>query len=728
MRISVGVFAGITSGVFAASLLAAWLGFSALRFPVPPAFAHLGQAWTYLLTEQPNGSITWLPLRILPELREELGRHWTVLMVSRMVGVPNAENGDPVVIEFVDDDTIASTFPLAKGRTPELGELACIGRWNGPSELKLKGITLALTGYAPRDLLRLAPGPAVDAWCPVRLVPRFFAVAGVASTTGIQDLPLFQVFALGPDDPKAIAAVAAGLVAPPRFQGRPQLLHGWHSQPTQALRAQRTLLQLAAVLGLLGALVVAVVVFLSATELREQRSKFQLLRAVGADLRFMLTPHLTIALLILVTALVCCFALMDPLGRLLLQHAAANNIADPLALSAPTIAVAIAACALLPLVRLAIAGWIAHRVGAAFVLTPTRRGLPSKLGAWPGLIVASLCTVALALLLYALPQIMRPGFSEYGLSPPPNAIVGNAKVTNFMQINRLQRELGARSDAHIGLLDIPLGVTGSNTLGALSSVAVAKCVAESATIGINPAAASLLGIRLISGTYPNAKGKISLSESAAKRCFPDHPAIGGVLQSGAGAMQIVAIHADTDLSLGLGQPLGEAIVPFGSASLNTVVVLPNAADTAPLESMLAQSGLSLSWRWQPLTRLADERFASRVGSARVLAALAGLLLVLALVSQLAYVRLTLAKIHDGLRVLKAVGTDFRFVLTHATGNAAMMAVLGSLVGAAACASLSALAGISFNPTTLALAAILALVLLAATVSAELARRWTQLFQ
>jgi|GEM_PF-1937127 len=727
MRPAIGLFAGITSGVFAAVLLAAWLSFTALRFPVPLAYAHLGQAWTYFLTEQPSGNLGWLPLNMLPTLREALGAQWTVLMVSTVVSVPVAENGDAVVIDFVDDNTSAD-FPLSTGRSPELGELACIGRWSTPSELKLKGITIALSGHAPRGLLRFAPGRMVDAWCPARLIPRFLALGGNSSEMNLQDLPLFQVFALGPSDPGVVSATAAGLAAPPRMQGQPQLLPGWHNQPAQALRAQRTLLQLAAVLGLLGALVLAMVVFLSITELREERSKFKLLRALGADLRFMLTPHLTAALAILVIALVCCFALISPLAKLLLQHAAAENTTEARAISAQTIIMALAAVAFLPLVRLAVAGWIAQRVGAGFFLTQVRHGLPSQLGAWPGLIVAALCTVALALLLYALPQIARPGFSEFGLSPPPNAIIGTAKVTNFMQSKRLQLELGARTDVQIGLLDIPLGVTGSNMIGALSSLAGAQCVASSAAIGMSPAAASMLGIRLITGSFPNAKGQISLSESAAKRCFPDRPALGEVLQSSAGPKQIVAVHADADLSLGLGQPLGDVIAPFASTSMNTVAVLPDSANVRPLEATLAQSGLTLAWRWQPLTRLADERFASRVGSARVLATLAGLLLALALVSQLAYVRLTLARIHDGLRVLKSIGTDFRYVLIHAAGNAALMAVLGALLGAAACAYLSTFAGISLDAGTLALAAVLALLLLTLFVGAELARRWTQLFQ
>lgn len=723
---------GLVAGIFAALVLALIASVTALDRPAPTGLARYGTAWTFFLTQQDSGRLGWLPLRIQAPLQEALGADWRVLLVSRVISLPEArDERAPPVIEFVDDQSFAELLPVDRGQRPGLGDRACIGRSGAPATLDFQGLSLDLSAQAPPGLRRLAPGPAVDAWCPARLIPAFMAVSGTGSGMALEQVPLFQVFLLGPAEGLSNERLKALLASVRSFnlRGEPQLLRGWHIQPADAQRAQQQLLRLGAVLVLLGLLTLGMQVFISWMALRAGRSRLQLLRAIGADLRYMLADEVRLAALVAVLALGVALALREPISALLLRYAGVAQGVDALALDGHALLWMVGLCALLPLVRLLLATAEAVQAQAAFVLKPAHRALASRLPAVTALLLGLLSSVACAWAALSVPDLIRPPLQAYGLAPPASLQLGMPLLTRFDQIGRMQAELPRQAeDLGLGLLDRPLGSHSSGLPAGLSSATVPDCVEAAAILGATPIARELLGVARIQGEVSAAPGTLSLSASAARRCFGEAEPIGQVLTSGSAVYRVSAVHRDLDGSLGQGQPLGAALVPFGAAGMNAIVLAPSRTQAADLQARLASMGMRWTWRWQSLTALADEVFAPQTLSARVLAALSALLLAMGLLAQWMYTRLGLAALAGGLRLLKSVGAPALWVYRHVLGPALLMISIGVALGAAVAAQGMAWTGVAGGLGVVLTGALLAWLSQVLLLGAQLHGHWRRPLQ
>lgn len=722
----------LVAGVFAALVLALLACVTALDRPAPPGLARYGTAWTFFLTQQDSGRLGWLPLRIQAPLQEALGADWRVLLVSRVISVPETrDERAPPVIEFVDDQSFAELLPLDRGQRPGLGDLGCIGRSGAPATLDFDALSLDLSAQAPPGLRRLAPGPAVDAWCPARLIPAFMAASGTGSGMAPEQLPLFQVFLLGPAEGLSSERLKALLASAGSFnlRGEPQLLRGWHIQPADAQRAQQQLLRLGAVLFLLAVLSVGMMVFISWIALRAGQARLRLLRAIGADLRFMLADEVRLAALVGVLAVVLALAVREPIGALLLRYAGAAGDDDPLAMDPGAWLLLIGLCAALPLIRLLLATIEALHAQAAFVLKPAHRALMSRLPAATALLLGLLTSIACAWAVISVPDLVRPPLQAYGLAPAASLQVGMPLLTRFDQIARVQAELpGVAADLGLGLLDRPLGSPSGGMPAGLSSAAVPDCVEASAMLGATPIARELLGVRLIRGEAASAPGTLSLSVAAARRCFGDAEPIGQVLKAGDTVYRVSAVHRDLDASLGQGRPLGEALLPHGAAGMNSIVLAPSVTQAAELRSRLESVGMTLTWRWQSLAALADEVFAPQTLAARVLAALTGLLLILSLLAQWVYTRLGLTALAGGLRLLKSVGAPAVWIHAHVLGPALLGIAVGVTLGAALAAELITATGMAGGLGAVVAGALLAGCSQVLLLGVQLQRHWMRPLQ
>ena len=135
--------------------------------------------------------------------------------------------------------------------------------------------------------------------------------------------------------------------------------------------------------------------------------------------------------------------------------------------------------------------------------------------------------------------------------------------------------------------------------------------------------------------------------------------------------------------------------------------------------------MTLTWRWQSLTALADEVFAPQTLGARVLTALTVLLLILSLLAQWVYTRLGLSALEGGLRLLKSVGAPAFWVHAHVLGPALLGISVGVTLGAALAAQLITATGLAGGLGAVLAGALLAWCGQTLLLGVQLQRHWVR---